>query len=679
MKNQDEGFLTNLFSILNPFESRSNYAFNKAKELISVTVGTSGCSDNKYNTGRTRRLSRFSFIVLFFVLFGSAASAQQLGTYPFTGLLVATCPNNNNAVTGQAANVTFSAYTNTGASCVASTTEFINSNWNQSGTINLAEYNQFTVSANSGYVLKLASLSFTHYYSSKSITSWYLRSSIDNYATNISTGSVPSTSQITTVNLPAASFTNIGNVTFRLYVTGAQNGNANWINDDVTLNGIVIKIPANPANPTSNSPQCANPGVTLTRTGTPSGPEVWYWQSTPTGTSTAKPQSTCVVNTSGTYYIRAMDTVNALWSAGSGSLAVTITPNVGTPVFAMGATSVRCEAAGNVTYSATATTNTGITYSLDAASIAGGNSIDPVTGTVTYVASWLGSSTVTATATGCGGPTTATHTVTTNGLVTTPVFNLGTSSTICQTPGAIAYTATATYTTGITYSLDAASVTGGNSINASTGVVTYAAGWNGTSTITASAAGCSGPHTATHTVTITPTVGTPVFAMGATSNRCIAAETINYSATATTNTGITYSLDAASVTGGNSINAATGDVTYVAGWSGTSVMTASAAGCNGPKTSTHTVTTRLPVTTPVFASGATSTRCEGAGTVTYTASANYTTGITYSLDAASVTGGNTINAATGAVTYAAAWSGTSTITASAAGCFGPQTAIHTVT
>ena len=34
--------------------------------------------------------------------------------------------------------------------------------------------------------------------------------------------------------------------------------------------------------------------------------------------------------------------------------------------------------------------------------------------------------------------------------------------------------------------------------------------------------------------------------------------------------------------GGNTINSSTGDVTYVAGWSGTSTITASAAGCNGP-------------------------------------------------------------------------------------------------
>ncbi|HEY3388790.1 MAG TPA: T9SS type A sorting domain-containing protein, partial [Prolixibacteraceae bacterium] len=102
--------------------------------------------------------------------------------------------------------------------------------------------------------------------------------------------------------------------------------------------------------------------------------------------------------------------------------------------------------------------------------------------------------------------------------------------------------------------------------------------------------GCNGPKTATHTVTVTPTVGTPVFTLGTTSARCRGAGSVTYTATATNTTGITYSLDAASTTGGNSIDASTGVVTYIFGWSGTSIITASAAGCNGPAAATHTVT-----------------------------------------------------------------------------------------
>ena len=209
--------------------------------------------------------------------------------------------------------------------------------------------------------------------------------------------------------------------------------------------------------------------------------------------------------------------------------------------------------------------------------------------------------------------------------------------------------------------------------------MTYVAGWTGTSTITATAAGCNGPKTAIHTVTITPTVGVPVFALGATSTRCQGAGTVNYSATSTNTTGITYSLNAASITGGNSINSSTGDVTYTVGWTGISVITATATGCNGPKTATHTVTITPTVGTPIFALGLESVRTQGAATITYSASATNNTSIVYTLDAASIAGGNTINSATGAVTWTAGWNGTSMITATASGCNGPSTASHIVT
>jgi hypothetical protein len=218
----------------------------------------------------------------------------------------------------------------------------------------------------------------------------------------------------------------------------------------------------------------------------------------------------------------------------------------------------------------------------------------------------------------------------------------------------------------------------GNTINVTTGQVAYVAGWSGTSTITATANGCAGPRSATHTVTTTPLVTAPVFASGASSARCQAAGTITYSATASNTTGISYALDATSIAAGNTINTSTGAVTYTIGWTGTSTITVTVTGCSGPRTATHTATTSASVTTPVFVLGATSSRMQGAGNVIYSASANYTTGITYSLDAASLAGGNTINATTGQVTYSSGWSGTSVITASAAGCGGPRTQTHTV-
>ena len=126
---------------------------------------------------------------------------------------------------------------------------------------------------------------------------------------------------------------------------------------------------------------------------------------------------------------------------------------------------------------------------------------------------------------------------------------------------------------------------------------------NISSTITANAAGCLGPISTTHTVTITPTVGTPVFTSGASSARCQGANTVTYTATSTNNTGITYTLDAASITGGNTINAATGTVSWTASWNGTSMITASASGCSASATASHIVTINPSIVqTPLYLS-----------------------------------------------------------------------------
>ena len=624
---------------------------------------------------KARKGYLFFVISLVMVLFGLSVSAQ-LGVYQFTGAGV--CPNQNPNVSAQPANATFNAYSNLNSTCQATTDLFVTKSINTSTAIDLTEYNEFSITANNQYLLTLTSISFTQYVSANNSTTWALRSSLDNYAANLATGTATTTSQTPLVTLPAG-FTSIDFVTFRLYIIGANNAAAQWTNDDVTLNGSVLAIlPPTPNTPTSNSPQCNPPGVTLSASGTPPTNVEWYWQTTTSGTSTTNAASTFNVTAIGTYYLRARNTINLAWSISSASLAVTVTPNVTTPVFSAGTSSTRCQGLGTVTYTATSSNTTGITYTLDASSLSAGNTINSSNGAVTYTAGWSGTTTITANAGGCS-PKSASHTVTITPSVGTPVFSAGATSTRCQGAGTVTYTATATNNSGITYSLDGTSSGAGNTINSATGAVTYVAGYSGTSVITVSASGCAGTKTSTHTVTITATVGTPVFSAGATSIRCQGAGTVSYPASASSTTGITYTLDATSTSAGNTINSTNGSVTFVAGWAGTSTITASAAGCNGPKTSAHTVTTTATVGIPVFTLGATSTRCQGAGTVTYLATATTSTGITFSLDASTIAAGNTINSSTGAVSYVAGWSGTTSIVASAAGCNGPRTATHTVT
>ena len=90
--------------------------------------------------------------------------------------------------------------------------------------------------------------------------------------------------------------------------------------DTYTIN----QLPVNPGNPTSNSPQCSIPGVTLTESTTPPAGETWYWHLGATDTDILNSGSTFIVNTTGTYYLRAQNNATLCWSTGSGSAAVIV-------------------------------------------------------------------------------------------------------------------------------------------------------------------------------------------------------------------------------------------------------------------------------------------------------------------------------------------------------------------
>ncbi len=163
------------------------------------------------------------------------------------------------------------------------------------------------------------------------------------------------------------------------------------------------------------------------------------------------------------------------------------------------------------------------------------------------------------------------------------------------------------------------------------------------------------------------------FDMGGSSARCQGKDTITYTAHDGTNE-IYYGIDLNSAWAGNAINTSTGEVYWASNWIGESTITATSINC----TSTHTVTTRGKLGKPAFILGDTSYRCAGAGTQTYEALANYRDSTIYSLDAASLAAGNTINRYTGTVTYVAGYAGTSTITATSYGCTvgGTKTSTH---
>ncbi len=261
--------------------------------------------------------------------------------------------------------------------------------------------------------------------------------------------------------------------------------------------------------------------------------------------------------------------------------------NVSTPVFSSGSTSSRCQASGTVTYTATANNTTGITYTLDAASLTAGNTINASSGMVTYAAGYAGTSTITATAAGVGGPLSSTHTATTLPAVSSSSFTSG-PLVLCSGQGAT-YAASGTNANTVRYQV----LSGPAVIDSVTGIVSSV---TGNFTVRATLSNTCGFVTVDRSVTVSPAVAAPSFGLGITSLRCQGTDTLSYTATATNNTGLTYSLDATSLSGGNTINAGTGEVHWNSTYSGTAVITVSAAGCGGPLTATHTVTITPSVT-----------------------------------------------------------------------------------
>ena len=109
------------------------------------------------------------------------------------------------------------------------------------------------------------------------------------------------------------------------YIRSYHIAEACWSTGCGSVTVTVNPYPANPGNPTSDSPQCSPNNVTITRSGSPPAGVTWYWQGTTCGTSTVLGSgATYTATSNGTYYIRARDNTSLCWSTGCGSITVTI-------------------------------------------------------------------------------------------------------------------------------------------------------------------------------------------------------------------------------------------------------------------------------------------------------------------------------------------------------------------
>ena len=319
-----------------------------------------------------------------------------------------------------------------------------------------------------------------------------------------------------------------------------------------------------------------------------------------------------------------------------------------------------------------------LTYSLDAASIALGMSIDANTGAFSWTPTesqggLTPSVTITVTDNGTGNLTDSeTFTITVGDTNIAPVLAaIGNQS--VNEGATLSFTASATDpdlpAQSLTYSLDAASLALGMTINSSTGAFSWTpseaqGGLTPSVTITVTDNGSGNlTDSETFTITVGDTNLAPV--LTAIGNQTVnEGATLNFTASATDADvpaqTLTYSLDAASIALGMTIDANTGVFSWTPaesqGGLAPSVTITVTDNGTGALTDSETFTITVGDTNlaPVLAAIGNQSVNEGA-TLTFTASATDadlpSQSLTYSLDAASIALGMTINSSTGAFSW----------------------------
>ena len=383
------------------------------------------------------------------------------------------------------------------------------------------------------------------------------------------------------------------------------------------------------------TPLCIGQTTTYTSNGDPGG----TWSSSAPGVATVAPGSGQVTAISAGTTTITYTVSSGCNSPVSASKVLTVSPNANA-----GAVSGLSPICIGQTTTYTSNGDPGGSWSSSAPGVA---SVNAGSGAVTGVSA--GTTTITYTVTGCNGPVSASKDVTVS-----PNVNAGTVS--GTTPLCIGQTSTYTSNgdAGGTWSSSAPGVA---TVNSSSGLITAVSA--GTTTITYTVSGCGGPQSASKVLTVSPNANAGI--VSGTTPLCIGA-TATY--TSSGNPGGSWSSSSPGVA---TVNAGSGLVTAVS--AGTTTITYTVTGCNGPVSASKLLTVSPNVSAGIV-SGA-SPLCVGA-TANYTS--NGTAGGTWSSSNAGVA---SVNASTGVVTAVSA--GTTTITYTVTGCGGPLSASKLVT
>ncbi|MFN5416455.1 MAG: MopE-related protein [Flavobacteriia bacterium] len=179
-----------------------------------------------------------TFLALILGSFSFFSFGQQLGIYEFAG--TGACPNQSPNVTTQPANSEFEAFTMQNVYCVSTGNVFNTKSWNTGTNVNLSEFIQFGAHTISCYRMNLDSIIFEFRNTATGNTpTWHLRSSVDNYATDLASGlSATSTAMFRdTIILNPTDFSLLAEVQFRIYLTEMGSAGAAFRIDNLQIFG----------------------------------------------------------------------------------------------------------------------------------------------------------------------------------------------------------------------------------------------------------------------------------------------------------------------------------------------------------------------------------------------------------------------------------------------------------
>lgn len=174
------------------------------------------------------------------ICLAQAGNAQLLAVYEFAG--TGACPNQDPNVTVQPGDATFAPFSHAGVNCVSTANVYNTDGWNITPTIDLGEYLEFLVQASDCYRVNLDSIVFEFRNTATGNTpTWHLRSSIDNFMTDVASGMSMTTPGMLadTILLSQPVYYGLREVTFRLYLTEMGSAAAAFRVDNIATYGTV--------------------------------------------------------------------------------------------------------------------------------------------------------------------------------------------------------------------------------------------------------------------------------------------------------------------------------------------------------------------------------------------------------------------------------------------------------